>query len=78
MIDEDTVKADFSIPRSQRFLRGLAIISKYETDPDFAAAHDCFYFGSYEKTIALMTDDEMREMFAYNWTEDQDSWVFFT
>lgn len=77
-VDPKTVQADFSIPQSQRFLRGLAIIVKYDTDPSFAAEHDVFYFSDYESTIAQMTEDEQREMFTYNWVELEDSWAFFT
>ena len=78
MIDSDTVSPDLSIPRSTRFLKGLEIIAKYELDPDFAAEHDIFYFGNYETTIVLMTEDEQRTMFTYNWVEAEDSWAFFT
>lgn len=78
MIDPETVQADFSIPQSQRFLKGLAIISKYDADPSLAAEHDVFYFGDYESSIAQMTEDEQSAMFSYNWIELEDSWAFFT
>lgn len=78
MVNPDSVQADFSISQSQRFMRGLAIIAKYEADPGLAAAHDIFYFGDYESTVEQMTEDEQRAMYSYNWIESEDSWAFFT
>ena len=77
-IDKDSVKADFSIPKWERFTKGLALICTYDPDPDFAAEHDIFYFSDYEATTDRMTEDDQRLLFTYNWVEVDGSWAFFT
>ena len=77
MVKQDDVPADFSIPKWERFMKGLALICKYDPDPDFAAEHDIFYFGDFALTFDKMTDDEQHAMFTYNWTEAEDAWAFF-
>lgn len=58
----------------EKFLRGIQIIMKYESDPDIAAEHDIFYCGS---TDHKMSDEDEREMARLGWFEGFDSHAFY-
>lgn len=77
MIDPDTVEVDRTVPSIERIMRGLAIIRKYTEEKYMAAEHDIIYFGSYDDTLALMTEEDQRTMFACGWVKSEDAWAFF-
>lgn len=58
----------------ERFLRGIQIIMKYESDPDIAAEHDVFCCGSVDYK---MSDEDELEMSRLGWFEECDSHAFY-
>jgi predicted ferric reductase len=58
-----------------RIVEGIAIIRKYESDPDVAAEHDVFYCGAVNADEMLATDRARMEVLG--WRENEDSWSIF-
>ena len=61
-------------------LEGMKIIAESLKDEkyiDKAAEHDVFYYGSFEKSIFNMTEEQVRRMAQLGWGEEYDSWRHF-
>jgi hypothetical protein len=52
----------------------MAIIRKYQTDPNIAADHDVIYCGDFG-IIEQMTETERIMMEAWGWKKGDDGWL---
>lgn len=69
----------FRLPRdpdlqgTNRILAGLALISGYDQNADFACDHDQLWFGDYER----VPNHEHPILESWGWFESEDSWSHF-
>ncbi len=61
-------------------LEGMKIIAESLKDDgyiDKAGEHDVFYYGSFEKSVANLTEEQVRYLARLGWGEEYDSWRHF-
>lgn len=61
-------------------LEGMKIIAESLKDAEYissAAEHDVFYYGDFEKSVANLTEDQIRYLAKLGWREEYDSWTSF-
>ena len=63
-------------------LRGLILLAEVNGGIDaeelqMSPGHDCLYAGDFTKTVERMTEEQVRQMAAWGWSEDCDSWFTF-
>ena len=62
-------------------LHGLNLISEtlpdFDTDTDFCAEHDQIFAAPFGESVALMSEEQIRQMAAWGWFEAEDSWSHF-
>ena len=61
-------------------LEGMKIIAESLKDEDYidtSAEHDVFYYGDFEKTVANLTEEQIRYLARLGWGEEYDCWYHF-
>ena len=63
--------------QTQRILRGLQILAKYDDDLGLSFGHDQMWVGDFEATAAVMSREEVTALAQWGWFEDYDSWSHY-
>lgn len=62
-------------------LNGLNLLTsldpELDLDSEFRAEHDQIWCCDFDKTVALMTEEQIRNMESWNWFEAEDGWSCF-
>ena len=63
--------------KTDSFSNGLAILKKYGVkECELAAEHDIIFFGTYETTVKLMTEEDFLTLLSYGWGEYEEAWSY--
>ncbi len=70
------MSTDLTIPKGERFAKGVAIIFGRQPDAEIATGHDIVYFGRHDTSQHSYL--ELRALDIFGWFESEDSWSFST
>ena len=62
-------------------LKGMTLLAEVDPDLDtnteMAAEHDQIWVGDFDRSVARMTEEQVRQMGAWGWYCNMDSWSHF-
>jgi hypothetical protein len=74
----DDTEADYEADENSLVI-GVAIIGKYHKGKwGCGFEHDQMWFGDFEETVKLMTEEEVTMLAKLGWFEDEESWSLFS
>lgn len=73
---------DVAMTTGNRIMFGLQILFKYDRNLQFNPGHDEVWAGAkgmtYEEMCAIMSEEDIKKMDRLGWSEDEESWHYFT